>query len=310
MKKILLLAACFALPGFAIIFAQGVAIFVIWSPVFIVGLHAPWTAGMNVRESILGGGYRLVFQCFTPPVFLVFCWIFIAALGRWRERIKDPFPLDFFFVISCLMPVIFCAALFFHASKAAHVLFVVPFLLFLAIRRSKALVALAAMIILGCIASLDIFKDRQLVPPFVVPGAYFQALRQKPYYKLEYLRQVFQQAGSERSVIIADLWRWDLEYHLSGGTFPAREEIVTDSSELEFAVFFPQQNDKCILLPRDGAFQNRLLENWQSQGYTLKMDAILYRTLFARYDVRAPLVDRAQIGDLFFHLFFLNEQHH
>jgi hypothetical protein len=291
-----------------IIFAQGVAILVIWLPVLVVGLHAPWTAGMNVRESILGGGYRLVFQCFTPPVFIVFCWIFVAAIAHWRERIKEPFPQDFFFVIFCLTPIIFCAALFFHASKAAHVLFVVPFLLLLAIPHSKALVALAAMTILGCFASLDIFKDRQLVSPLPIPGAYFQALRQKPFYKLAYLRQVLKEAGSERSVIIADLWRWDLEYHLAHGAFPAREKIFTDSTKAEFAVFFPQQNDKCILLPRDGAFQNHLLEDWQSQGYTLKMDAILYRALFARYDVTAPLVDHVQIGDIVFHLFLPNEQ--
>jgi len=291
-----------------IIFAQGVAILLIWSPVLVVGLHAPWTAGMNARESILGGGYRLVFQCFTPPVFLVFCWIVVTAIAQWRERIREPFPRDFLFVISCLTPIIFCAALFFHASKAAHVLFVVPFLLILAVRRSKALVALAAMTILGCFVSLDIFKDRQLVSPFAIPGAYFQALRQKPFYKLGYLRQVLQQAGPERSVMIADIWRWDLEYHVTGGTFPAREKIFTDSTKAEFAVFFPQQNEKCILLSRDGAFQNRLLEDWQSQGYELKMDGILYRALFARYDVTAPLVDHVQIGDLAFHLFFPNGQ--
>ena len=109
-------------------------------------------------------------------------------------------------------------------------------------------------------------------------------------------------------MIIGDLWRWDLEYHRTRGAFPAREQIFTDLNKAEFAVFFPQENDKCILLPRDGAFQNHFLEEWQSQGYALKMDAILYRALFARYDVTAPLVDHVQIGDLVFHLFFPKEQ--
>jgi hypothetical protein len=108
--------------------------------------------------------------------------------------------------------------------------------------------------------------------------------------------------------MIADVWRWDLEYHLTHGAFPAREKIFTDSTRAEFAVFFPQENEKCILLPRDGAFQNRLLEDWQSQGYALKMDGVLYRALFARYQVTAPFVDHVQIGDLVFQLFFSNEQ--
>src|SRR5207245_3102405 len=56
---------------------QAAAILLIWLPVIFVGIRAPYTAGMSLRESILGGGYRLVFQCFTPLAFILFCWILV-----------------------------------------------------------------------------------------------------------------------------------------------------------------------------------------------------------------------------------------
>jgi hypothetical protein len=99
-----------------------------------------------------------------------------------------------------------------------------------------------------------------------------------------------------------------MEYHRAKGTIAAREKILPGSDPPEIAIFFPKQDDTCILVPRDGAFQTAILDDWQSQGYTLKMDGILYRTLFARYDVTAPLRDHAQIGNLFFHFLFVNQQ--
>jgi hypothetical protein len=283
---------------------QVATIFLIWQPVILIGIKAPYTVGMNLRESILGGGYRLILQCFTPPVFVLLCWILIHALRDWRKRIKDSFPSNFVFVASCLIPLIFLIVFFRYPSKPAYMLVVVPFLLLIAIERSSVLLlTLTAATLIGCVVNIDIFKDRQLARPFLIPGSYFQAAWQKPYYKLAYLRELPRQCEDRPTVIIANAAQWDVEYHLARGGFSAREEILTDTNKPELAAFFPQDNDACILLPRDGAYETRLFENWKSKGYTFKMDALLYRTLFARYNVTASLTNSASLGDISFSLF-------
>lgn len=285
---------------------QAAAIFLVWLPVFFIGMRAPYTAGMNLRESILGGGYRLVFQCFTPPVFLLLCWVFVSALDNWRQRIARPFPNNFVFIASCLVPLIFFVVFFRHASKAAHLLVVLPFLLLLAVERSSPLLlGLTLATLIGCLVSIDIFKDRQLTRPFLVPGTYFQAVRQKPYYKLAYIRQLARQCENRPTAIIGNVYPWDVEYHLARGTFFGHEELVGKEKKPGLAAFFPRENaNGCIVLTRDAAYESRLLEDWQAKGYALKMDATLYRTLFARYDVTTvPRSSFAMVGDVSFSLF-------
>jgi hypothetical protein len=46
------------------------------------------------------------------------------------------------------------------------------------------------------------------------------------------------------------------------------------------------------------------LAEWQRKGYAMKMDAKLYRTLFARYDVRSAISSApADVGGVSFTLF-------
>src|SRR5205814_3231113 len=46
---------------------SAIAVSFVWLPILFMGIRAPYTAGMNFRESILGGVYRIIFQVFTPP---------------------------------------------------------------------------------------------------------------------------------------------------------------------------------------------------------------------------------------------------
>src|SRR6266446_6431467 len=116
---------------------SAIAVSFVWLPILFVGIRAPYTAGMNFRESILGGVYRIIFQVSTPPVFLLLCWTLVGALREWPRQIKSR---NFVFMISCAVPIIFLAVFFLHPSKAAHLLVALPFLLLLAVDRSLALV--------------------------------------------------------------------------------------------------------------------------------------------------------------------------
>lgn len=278
-----------------------IAVSIVWVPILVMGIRAPYPAGMNLRESILGGVYRIIFQAFTPPVFLLLCWTLITALREWPRQIQSR---NFVFTISCIVPITFLAVFFLHPSKAAHLLVALPFLLLVAVDRSLALVlALAFFTLLGAVVNIDIFKDRQLVRPFFVPGTYFQAFHQKPYYRLDYLRKLFDQCENRPAVIIANAWPWDFEYHVERANLPLHEKDLHGEIKRDIPAFF-SSGDHCIFLPPDAAYENALLDEWQRKGYAMKMDAKLYRALFARYDVRSGVSSAtADVGGVPFDLF-------
>jgi len=278
-----------------------IAVFIVWVPILVMGIRAPYPAGMNLRESILGGVYRIIFQAFTPLVFPLLCWTLITALREWPRQIQSR---NFVFTISCIVPITFLAVFFLHPSKAAHLLVALPFLLLVAVDRSLALVlALVFFTLLGAVVNIDIFKDRQLVRPFFVPGTYFQAFHQKPYYRLDYLRKLFDQCENRPAVIIGNAWPWDFEYHVERANLPLHEKDLHGEIKRDIPAFF-SSGDHCIFLPPDAAYENALLNEWQRKGYAMKMDAKLYRALFARYDVRSGVSSAtADVGGVPFDLF-------
>jgi hypothetical protein len=279
----------------------GIAVVIVWLPILFVGIRAPYTAGMNLRESILGGVYRIIFQAFTPPVFLLLGWVLITALRDLRKQMESK---NFVFTTSCVVPLIFSAVFFLHPSKAAHLLVALPFVLMLAVNRSLVLLlVLTFFTLLGSVVNIDIFKDRQLVRPFLTAGSCFQAVRQKPYFKLDYLRKLLEQCGNRPAMIIGNAWPWDFEYHIDRGNLPVREKDLHGQIKRDIPVFF-SSGERCIFLPPDAVYESALLAEWQQKGYAMKMDAKLYRTLFARYDVRSVFSStNADVGGVSFNLF-------
>ena len=289
-----------------ILVIETLAMAIVWLPILLIGLHAPYTSGMNVTQSILGGGYRLIFQCFTLPVFVLMCWVLVRSWAQWRRGIHQPYPGNFIFVACCVTPLVFFGALFLHASKPSHVLFALPFVLILAVRRSAALlIGWAVATVIGFFVAIDIFTDRQLGRPHLVSGTYLDATRQKPFYKLDYLQSMLQHCGPS-TALIGDLWPWDIQYHIARGTFVAKEEMESDVPAFIVASAGgeqPTREKNCVLLPRDAALHQDSIDDLADHGYRLKMDAILYRTLFARYDVITPSTNKGRIGNTTVELF-------
>jgi len=89
-------------------------------------------------------------------------------------------------------------------------------------------------------------------------------------------------------VIIGNAWLWDLEYHTERGNLPLHEKDLHGEIKRDIPAFF-SSGDHCIFLPPDAAYEGALLSEWQRKGYAMKMDAKLYRTLFARYDVHSAI---------------------
>jgi hypothetical protein len=280
---------------------SAIAVSIVWLPVLLMGIRAPYPAGMSLRESVLGGVYRIIFQAFTLPVFVLLCWTLITGLRECHRQIKSR---NFIFTISCMVSVIFLAIFFLYPSKAAYLLVALPFLLLLAVGRSLGLVlALTFFTLLGAVVNIDIFKDRQLVRPFLIPGTYSQVLHQKPFYRLSYVQKLFEQCENRPAVIIGNAWPWDFEYHVERANLALHEKDLHGEIKKDIPAYL-SSGDHCIFLPPEAAYENAMLGEWQRKGYAMKMDAKLYRTLFARYDVRSGASPAtAGVGGVSFNLF-------
>jgi hypothetical protein len=278
---------------------------VVWLPIFFsIGMTAPFGSGMNWKQAILGGGYKLAFQCFTLPVFVLLCWTLVSELKEFVARqlqsaergvrsaelgegAEGIFPMNFVFLVCWLLAALYCLVFFTYAAKLAYALVVVPFFLLLAAWRSPALLAaLAVFTLLGLFVSVDIFKDRRLTAPHLKPGAYFEAIKSKPFYRLGYLRQLAAQCGEKPIVIVGNAWSWDFRYHIACGAFQAEERSIESNDTLLPSFVLPQHS--CFLMTIEAAGRTGWLRTLQAQGFSIKMDQLLYRTMFEKYALDSP----------------------
>jgi hypothetical protein len=270
----------------------------VWLPTLLsIGVVAPYPSGLNWKQAILGGVYKLMFQCFTLPVFVLFCWTLVSEAKKMKSDLREAFPMNFILPASWLIAAMYPFLFFAFALKPAYVFVIVPFCLLLAARQSRVLlISLVVCTLLGLFVNVDIFRDRRLTAPHLTPGAYFEITRQKPFYRLPYLRGLSNQCGETPTAIIANVWVWDVEYHLARGTFQAERQVVENGNDSIPIFAFPR--GQCLLLTRDDVDHPALLQKLHAQGFSITMDRTLYRRLFEKYDVRATDKDSATIADV------------
>jgi hypothetical protein len=275
----------------------------VWLPIWLsIGFIPPSRSGLNWKQAILAGGYKLMFQCFTLPVFVLFCWTLVSEAKKMKSDLREPSPMNFILPVSWLIAVMFGLLFFAFALKPAYVLVIVPFCLLLAARQSRVLlISLVVCTLLGLFINVDIFKDRRLTAPHLKPGVYFELTRLKPFYRLPYLSGLRNQCGEKPTALIADVWIWDVEYHLSRGTLQAERRTV-EIGTVSIPIFaFPRSH--CLLLTRDTTDHPALLQKLHAQGFSIAMDRRLYRYLFEKYDIHSSDKNSATIAGVSVTLF-------
>jgi hypothetical protein len=265
--------------------ALALSITVVWLPILITGVHPPYDEKMNVKQALLVGGYKLIFQCFGIVIFVLLLVVLARACLHLRKRWAAAFPQNLFAAFACILPLLFFALFFRYPTKPAYVLVALPFLLIVATESRALLLGIAVLSAIELFIKTDIFKDRRLTAPFLTRGSGIAAIEQKPFYRLEYLRAAAEQCGKERTLVIVDAAPWDFEYQIRRGTLPAEEK--RDAMQ-KIPAFIPHDAAGCVMLPRDAAYAHEMIENWRAHGYKMKMDAALYRTAIGRYDINRP----------------------
>jgi len=269
----------------------------VWLPIMLsVHVGAPMGSGMSRKQALLGGGYKLLFQCFTLPVFALFCWTLATQAMKLRSHLRARFPLNFVLPISWLIAVVYTLLFFSYPAKPAYALVVVPFCVLLAAWQSQVLVTLLTVCtLLGLFVQVDIFKDRRLTAPHLKPGVYFEVTRQKSFYLLSYLRDLNRLCGASPTAIIAYVAPWDVEYHIARGDFEAQEQKLEGENTGVSGFTLPESH--CVLMT-SGAATGEWVQKLNAQGFSVTMDERLYRYVFEKYDFKSQAKTSATITNI------------
>jgi hypothetical protein len=267
----------------------------VWLPtVLSIGIVPPYPSHLTWKLAVLGGVYKLIFQCFTLPVFVLFCWTLVSEAKKMKSDLIEPFPMNFILPASWVIGAMYPFLFFGFALKPAYVFVIVPFCLLLAARQSQVLlISLAVCTLVGLFINVDIFRDRRLTGLHLKPGVYFETTRQKPFYRLPYLRGLSKQCGENPIAVIGDVYMWDVDYNVARGSFQAEKRIIEDKNAKVAVFSIPQSH--CLLLTVDAPYHPALLQKLRLQGFSIMMDRMLYRRQFERYNVHSTVNDTATI---------------
>jgi hypothetical protein len=262
------------------------ALIVVWLPVLLTGTRKPYDAHMGWRDAILVGGYKLLFQAFGLFVFALLAVVLARAILAAGKTCERPFPQNFIFTISWLVPLVSFLVFFCYATKPSYVLPALPFLLILLLEwRTSILLVLTVLTLLQCFCTIDIFQDRQLRRPFLTRGSMLHTLSAKPYYTRTYLAAVAAQCDPTSTAVVADAFAWDFEYQIAHHTMPLRKRDSNHVGTAQPAEFTVAGDEHCLLLPRDATFDTAELRSLRDAGYQLKIESALYHEVFARYQL-------------------------
>jgi len=176
--------------------------------VLLLAIRAPYNRGMNLRESILGGVYRIIFQAFTPPVFLLLCWVLITAVRdlrkQWNRKTCDLYDVG-------VVPLFFLAVFFFAPFQSRALARRFAFLLLLAVRPISGLTSLLLRFLhllgAGAVAYRHL-QDRQINAPVLHIGKLFQSRPSKAVLPIELTFGNFRPVPNHPAVIISNAMAW------------------------------------------------------------------------------------------------------
>lgn len=270
------------------------ALVLLWLPILLTqGIHNP-DPRMSLANAVLAWGYKLLFLCYGFPTSLVlFAAWFLGARGAFRawrhDRVATPPAL----LASLAIVVAYLALYLTHPHKPGSVLVALPFFLFVLVRQHPALLGAAtACTLVSVFAGVDIFRERAFTGPRLVPGGYRSARESKAAPQLPYLRAVTALPVTGKSVLIGDTWSWVIAFHLERGSLSAQSRPRAGYERGYILGGKPER----LLIGREAAENLRVLDRFHREGYEIVIDRVLWRTLYARYDVSLRPGDRAQIG--------------
>lgn len=274
------------------------ALLIVWAPVFAtVGIVPPYGDGVDARHRFAIWGYKLLFQAFGFPVSLLLLGVLVATLLGFRTRMGAA-VFGFHDAMAPWIALLFCLAFWAYPTKPAFLLVALPFLLVLALRTNNTVcLLLAAMTAIGCCVGIDIVRDRRISPPCFVPGALEQALADKPSRRGDYLAALAAQSHRQ-TVVIGDLWSWDYEYAIGHMGFSAKP----DARNFAQGAFVAISDDTRLFLPKEYLSNQALLQSLRDHGFVFVMDRLLWRMIYARYELMPKAMDVVSVGDVPVHL--------
>jgi len=255
----------------------------LWAPVLAgPGFQRPYDLHLDWLDQIMISGYKLVFQVYSPALWLVFVFLFFALgrviIGYFK---KGVWP-DFVFRSSLLMVVTYHTLFFLYPTKPQFLLAALPMLLVLigVCVHFRWLALTCGLLAMHAFVRPDIFSNRQYLGLHLTEGGYVHLVRSKPQARAFYLQQIINglpKQTTENVVVVADLWPWDQEYLSEFYSLDPNGELA------DWAYVENKLNATLLLRSALDFFPTKM-----PSDAIIYVDEALYREIFHRHE---PFID-------------------
>ena len=281
---------------------------IIWLPVFIYNsftipmpMPMPETGLRELRNRILGGGYKLIFLGLTLPVTIVIIgWIF-RIFETHRKFLQSDKEIIFLYASVSVVSVLFTSLYFVYPYKPDFILLIIPLLILLgvSINWKNELYWLAAGTMASLAFHIDIFKDRVLVFPHTETSLYWKGILEKPHHKADRLQKEIGlvKGKSKKVLLITELWSSDYAYLIDSQQVGLRKHTQPPFPPSNFNIYLMPDNNSSILLASRRAIEElETLSKYADDDYEICINKRFLRSFFFKYNIRFPIGDRIQIG--------------
>jgi hypothetical protein len=214
-----------------ILIIQIVFISIVLSPLLLSHYGLQWPTGswpeasskasLIIPYRLLSASYKILFTCFSLPVFIVFCFIFYSAAKTLFNKMDvESRSNKYIIYLSFGIIIINFAAFCYYPAKIDLLLITVPFFIILAsfLDKMSCLVFLMIATIISHIFSIDILKHRKFIGLTFGKSYYQTFISEKPRYKFDYLQSVSaRRFQGTKNIIILNCWEWDIDYNINRG---------------------------------------------------------------------------------------------
>ncbi len=276
----------------------------VWLPVLLYnefGLPMPMPMPENdplnnFKNKIVVGSYKLLFQAYTLPIAILFFVLTILLIKKTKQfkniSNKECYLLYSFIIILPLYVFLFYT----YPYKVAFVIITVPVLIlgcFCLIKNKILNNILVIFSIFSLCLNVDATRERKIVFLYLNSSLYSQAVQNKSFSKADRSMQILDRNFAENSILIMDLWSWDLQYM-------TKHKMLSKSKINQ--LYSPNTNNNVYFANRQILDDSKQLKQLQMRGYSFYISRKLFISRYYKYTPNQVTSSRMQESGILFNI--------
>ena len=280
--------------------------FIIWCPVlfynnFSLPLPMPILENdplSDLKNKLLAGTYRLVFQGFTLPISILFTMVGFVLYKKFKDFAELDICQKFTLLVTGVIIPMYLVLYYTYPFKVIFVIITLPLVIISCFYLIKSRILTIFLLVFGFISifyNIEVTKNREVVLPYIDASIYSKAVANKSFFKSRKLDENLIYDFPNEAIVIFDLWPWDLN-------FMVNENIIENSSD-KFLYSYKDDSKALFIANRQILDESDLLLKHQMDGKLIFIKKELFSSYFYRYSPGNVTSNIMNIGELQFHLF-------